>query len=107
MPKNDQIFGHAAPRPTLGELIATRSELNRVRADFLKSDLETGMTFVQIARQTENESHRKRSCRAARRAYDTVAKLAQKAGLTKQDSAVVRQGLAQLQKELRALGETF
>ena len=99
--------GLAAAKPTMDELLASRERMNRVSVDFLKTDLETALTFVKIARQTRDDLRRKRNCRAARKAYDTVAKLVTKVELSAENGRVVRLGLAELKKELEALGEAF
>jgi len=97
----------AAAKPTVDELLASRERMNRVSVDFLKTDLETALTFVKIARQTRDDLRRKRNCRAARKAYDTVAKFVTKVDLSAESVRMVRLRLAELKKELEALGEAF
>jgi hypothetical protein len=106
-PEKYRIWGHGARRPTTDEVLATRDQLNRVRAEFLRVDLQTAFTFVKIARQTENTFRRERSCRAARRAYETVLSLAQKVDLSAKDSDLTRSGLTKLKTDLEDLGEVF
>jgi hypothetical protein len=65
------------------------------------------LTFAKIARQTHDDFRRKHSCSAARKAYDTVARLIQKVDLSDEDSQAARSGLAQVKIELLTLGETF
>ena len=102
-----RTWGHAAPKPTLDEMLITRQETNRVRAQFLKTDLQAGLTFVKVAHQTGDDSQKRRSLQAARRVYDTVTSLALKVHLTADDSQELERGLAHLKAELQALGETF
>lgn len=102
-----RIWGHPAPKPTAAEVLALREQLNRARAEFLKVDLQTAMTFVKVARQTSDDSRKKHSCQAARRVYDTVKNRAPKVTLTATQSQLVNRRLAHLKTELQALGESF
>ena len=95
------------PMPTVDEVLAFRDETNRVRADFLKTDLRTALTFIKIARQTSDDLRKKRSCRAARRAYETVAQLAPKVVFTERDSQMIKRGLEYLEIELQSLEKTL
>src|SRR5215469_9950215 len=99
--------GHAAAKPTVDELLASRERMNRASAQFLKLDLQTALTFVGIARQTRDQVRKKRNCMAARRAYDTVVRLADKVPLEVEDRQTVSRGLKRLRTELEALGEVF
>jgi hypothetical protein len=92
---------------TLDELLSIRDQTNRVRADFLKTDLQTALTFVKIARQTHNDFRRLRSRAAARKAYDTIVSLTPKVLLTAKDSRLINRKLRRLQLELKALDEAF
>ena len=42
--------GHAAAKPTVDEWLASVDRMNRASAEFLKIDLDTALTFLQIAR---------------------------------------------------------
>ena len=99
--------GHAVAKPTVDELLASRERMNRASAEFLKLDLRTALTFVGIARQTGDQIRKRRNCMAARRAYDTVLRLADKVQLGVEDRRDVSQGLKRLRTELEALGEVF
>jgi hypothetical protein len=101
------VGGHQMTWAKLDELLSIRAETNRVRADFLKTDLQTALTFVKIAHQTEDDLRRIRSKAAARKAYDTVVNLLPKIPLTAEDNRLVKQTLKRLQLQLKALGETF
>lgn len=102
-----RIHGHAAPKPTVDELLAFRRSLARVSTDFLKIDLATAMNFVKNAQATKDDFRKKRNCRAARRAYEVVAKLNAKVELSPDDKLVVGQRLQELRTELEQLGEMF
>jgi len=99
--------GHAAARPTVDELLASRERMNRATTEFLKLDLQTALTFAGIARQTRDQIRKKRNCTAARRAYDTVVRLVDRVELSVEDGRVVRHGLQRLRTELESLGEVF
>jgi len=101
------IWGHAAARPTVDELRASRERMNRAGAEFLRIDLETARTFVDIARHAYDDLCKKRNCRSARRAYDTVIKLIDKVDWHAKDGVAVKRELKRLKTELEGLGETF
>jgi hypothetical protein len=108
MAKNGKrVWGRAAPRPTIDELLASRERLNRTTIEFLKVDLETGLTFATIARQASNDHGMQRNRRAARKSYNTVIKMMPKTDLSSQDQAWIEQGLSRLKTELERLGEIF
>jgi hypothetical protein len=108
VPKREQFRTRlAAAKPTIDELLATRERMNRASVEFLKTDLETALTFVKIARQTRDESRRERTCRAARKAYETLTKFVNKVNLDAENGRQVGLGLKQLKSELESLGEVF
>ena len=98
---------YAAPKPTIDELLASRSRLNRVSADFLKVDIETALTFASLALQTGNSEKKQRNCRAARKAYDTVVSLIDRVTLDQNDAQFLSRNLRRLKSELVQLGEVF
>ena len=91
----------------MDELLATRDRVNRASTDFLKVDLETALTFVKFAHDSQDDWRKKRNCRAARKAYDTILRLVKKVDLTANDGLVLKHGLDRLKSELETLGETF
>jgi len=97
----------AAAKPTMDELLASRERMNRVSVEFLKADLETALTFVQIARQTSDDCRRMRTCRAARRAYETLEKFFSRVDLGTENGRQLGLGLKHLRTELEGLGEVF
>jgi hypothetical protein len=108
MPSRKRIeTGLAVPKPTIDELLATRERMNRTSVEFLKTDLETALTFVQIARKTSDDSRRKRTCRAARKAYETLEKFVNKVDLSIEQGQKLALGLKRLKSELEVLGEVF
>lgn len=91
----------------MDELLAARERMNRASVEFLKTDLETALTFVQIARQTTDASRRRRTCRAARKAYDTLERFVRKVDLSAENGQHLTLGLKRLRYELEGLGEVF
>ena len=102
--KKQHTCGHPAGRPTIDELLATRARMNQASAEFLKIDIQTALTFAKIARQTFDNTRKDRSTSAAKKAYDTILRLAKKIDLSKNDQRLVTEGLALLRSELQALG---
>lgn len=105
--RKQRLAGYAAVEPTLDELLDSVEETNRVGAQFLKLDLQTAFTFVAIAREAPDDARMMRNRMAARRAYDTVLKLAGKIDLSREDAREITRSLTQLRSELRGLGETL
>ncbi len=102
--RKQRTCGHPASRPTVDELLATRARMNRASAEFLKIDIQTALTFAKIARQTFDNPRKERSTFAAKRAYETILRLAKKIDMSRNDQRVVTEGLEQLRSELQALG---
>lgn len=97
--------GHAAPKPTVDELLAWQSRANKVNADFLKLDLQTALTFTQLALQAEDGVKRERNQRAARKAYDTILRLVGRVTLTDDEARSMGKSLERLRSDLIRLGE--
>ncbi len=73
---------------------------------FLISDLELALTLTRVAANSvRNANRRGRNQRNARRAYDSVQKLAASALLTDDQRAELDATTAQLKSELEKLGE--
>ena len=98
---------YAAPRPTTGDLLATAAESNRVSIDFLKVDLQTALTFSELALQSPDGIKRNRNRRNARRGYDTILRLIDKVSLSDSDARSLGGQLLRLKSDLEELGETF
>ena len=105
--RKQRTTGHAAPKATGDDLLASRDRLNRASADFLKIDLQTALTFLHIARHTEDVARQERNREAARRAYNTVLRLMKRVKLNEEDTRTIVLGLEQLKSELQELGEVF
>jgi hypothetical protein len=96
-----------APKPAVDELLANGKEFNRVSTDFLKVDAATALTFAGIALQTHDVVRKRRNQRAARKAYDTIRRLAKDVALAGDDAEMLAGALARLKSKLQTLGEVF
>lgn len=98
---------YAAVKPTFDEFLANARRFNRASADFLKLDVQTALIFTGIALQTDDSVKRRRNQRSARKAYDSVLKLAKKVQLTDEEIQTLSRNLDRLKFELQTLGEIF
>ncbi len=71
--------------------------------EFLKTELETGITFAQLALSARREDKIERTKANARKAYDTALKFMDK--LAPEKSAELNGLLQNLRTRLRDLGE--
>jgi septal ring factor EnvC (AmiA/AmiB activator) len=95
-------------KPTFDELVASRNELNRTGADFLKTDMATALMFSGMAMQaTDDPVKRERTQRNARKAYDAILRLREKIKLSEKDAYWLQNNLYRLKSELEQLGEKF
>lgn len=94
-------------RPALDRLLASEREMNRAGCDFLKVDVATALLFAQTALSTDDPVKKRRNRKSARKAYDTVIRIAKKIVLTDQDAKYLEKGLKQLRAELTQLGENL
>ena len=83
-------------------------DLNANAAEFLKVDLEIGLTFANIAlHATKNLPKRNRNQTRARQAYDTVSNMSKKLNLTQETRVEIHRQLDRLRTALQELGESF
>ena len=100
-------FHYVVPRPTPAELLAIEKQFNKTGADFLKVDLATALTFVATARHADDPGKKRRNQQFARKAYETVLKMAKRVHLSSDDRGELQRGLRRLRSELIELGEVF
>jgi hypothetical protein len=81
--------------------------LNRAQGNFLKLDVEVGLTFAGIALQTQDPEKRERTRRVASKAYDTVLRLMNRVTFTKDGAQSLARNLLRLKYDLMMLGEVF
>ena len=82
-------------------------QLNATNADFLKVDVETALTFTQMALDTDNQEKRDRNRGNARKAYDTISRLRERVVLTPAQEKHLNKQMQRLTRELTELGEKF
>ena len=97
----------ATARATMDEIHASEARLNQTSADFLKVDMETALTFCEIARDTEDPKKRLRNRQHARVGYDTIRRLIDKVTLTQVETREMDRKMEMLRSQLQALGEPF
>lgn len=84
------------------------SDLNRNGAEFLCADLDTALTFTDIAASEDRDAEtRQRNRENARKAYFTVLKLSEKIVFKPGERTVFDQKLAALKRALGRLGEVL
>lgn len=83
-------------------------DINKNAAEFLCVDLDTALTFAQMASSSaRNPEARLRNRKNARTAYDTVMRLKEKVTLSPEESALMGEKLDALKRILLELGEAF
>ena len=75
--------------------------------EFLRVDLDTASTFMDIADTTGNEETRQRNFQNARNAYDAVLSLMEKSTLDDAQKEALRAKLILLKTRLEAVGQKF
>jgi len=92
----------AWPDPQLNE------QLKNNGADFLSVDIDTALTFTQIAADSERDSEtRRRNHENARKAYDTILHLKEKVDFRPEQRTDLEKKLATLKHALERLGEAL
>lgn len=90
---------------TFGDI---QEQLRKNHADFLRIDLETGLTLTRIAERAGTDSiKRQRTVRKARRAYDTVVKMRTSFAGSAAEGLQIDKKIRRLRTELLRLGESF
>ena len=107
MPEKDKPTepNYSAPKPTLNEFLTNGKEFNRVSTDFLKIDVATALTLAGIALGTADDIKKRRSRRAARKAYDTICRFAKSVELSNAEAQTLSSDLARLKSDLQTLDE--
>jgi hypothetical protein len=80
---------------------------NKAEARFLQLDSEIALTFSAIALEARDLERRRRTTRAAHRAYDTITRLRAGIKLTDTQKHRLDANLRRLKSELEKLGERF
>lgn len=73
--------------------------------DFLRTELDTGMTLAGIALNASHREKSDRNCANARKAYDAVLHFAARVNLSAEESDEIKSKLEHLKSRLKLLGE--
>lgn len=73
---------------------------NKAGVEFLMAELDTAMTFLDVAETTSSEENRSRNCGNARIAYETVMRMRERVLLDGGQSQALDQKLADVRKRL-------
>lgn len=98
--------GLAAPRLSVDQFLGTIDDANTANVNFLKTDLETALTFSRMALETSDPVKKNRTTRAARRAYDTITRLRRNVHPRQADADFLKKNLGLLKSDLLRLGES-
>ncbi len=82
-------------------------EPHDMRVDFLTTDLDVGITFAEIALDTDDQDKMKRNTKNAHKAYEAVLGFLVKTALTPAERATINEKAAFLKSLLERLGEAF
>ena len=85
----------------------TPSSVTNNAFEFLITDLETALTFLDVAASTDKRHIRKRNHANARHAYDTVLRLMQHLSLNDTQQKELAKRLDLLKSRLQKVGEKF
>ncbi|HUB34784.1 MAG TPA: hypothetical protein VMA31_17235 [Bryobacteraceae bacterium] len=80
---------------------------NRIGAEFLITDLDIALTFLDVAQISANEETIRRNRAHARRAYDTVLHLLTKLEIDARQRQTIGERLSKLKARLEAVGYRF
>ena len=84
------------------------SDFNRIGAEFLCADLDTALTFTEIAASEDRDAEsRQRNRENAHKAYDAMLNLSARIALKPEEKVAVDGKLAALKHALEALGDVF
>jgi hypothetical protein len=87
------------------DILSSLEDLRHAGAEFLIADLQTGITFTDIALRSKDEAVIDRNRRSALKAYYAVSRLAAGSHLSEADGKAVGAILARLKEKLASLGE--
>jgi hypothetical protein len=110
MPFHKQMAKQRRPLRTKAlttQLTDTGQQLNATNADFLIIDVETALTFTQLALETDNQEKKVRNRKNARKAYDTILHLWDNVTFTPTQEGHMHEMIGRLKSDLELLGEKF
>ena len=81
--------------------------MNSTSADFLRIDVDTALTFTQIALESDDQEKKDRNRKNARKAYNTIMHLRDKVEFSPSQDKYLSEKTELLKRDLIALGEKF
>jgi hypothetical protein len=78
-----------------------------ITADFLKNELQTGITFADLALTAKHDDRRERNKANARKAYDTALRFMDTHSPTPEITTELKDRLKHLRDQLKKLGESI
>ena len=85
----------------------TAKKLDKVKVDFIRTDLDVALTFAQIASETDNSEKMIRTSRNARKGYDAGLQFMSTAKITAFEREIIGVKLKRLKSALLNLGEAL
>ena len=85
----------------------TAKELDKLKVDFIRTDLDVALSFAEIARQTDEREKAIRNQQNARKGYDAGFQFMSTAKITDFDREVIGVKLRRLKSALLDLGEAL
>lgn len=82
------------------QLTTTGKQLNKAGADFLRIDVQAGLTFAGLALGTDNKEKQERNRKNARKAYDTILRLSGRVVFTPGQEQHLREMMDRLKTDL-------
>jgi len=92
-------------QPLVQQLTVAGKQLNATNADFLRIDVETALTFSELALETDNAEKKERNRKNARKAYDTILHLWNGVTFTPSQEVYLHEMMSRLKNDLALLGE--
>jgi hypothetical protein len=83
------------------------SDVNTTSIEFLLTDLETALTFMDVAQTSGDQEIKHRNYTNARVAYDTVTRFLPKVKPTAAQQQAIDEKLTLVKARLEAVGERF
>jgi hypothetical protein len=78
-------------------------QFDDARAQFIRTEIETGLTFCRVACATSSPATRERNIKNARKALETAGEILQKAMLSANDKNLLAEGLMALSRSVEEL----
>ena len=87
------------------DFLQLSSDLNKTSIEFLITDLETALTFLDVAQTSGDQKTKQRNHKNAHNAYDSVIRLLPKVKPTAAQQQAIDEKLTLLKARLEAVGE--